>query len=105
MVRNARNRARKAGVPFNLTKDDIAIPSHCPILGIPLIRKIGRGGNDNSPSLDRIHPERGYVPGNVIVISNRANRIKTDATIRELRDVASFYATLRGDVRITGASK
>jgi hypothetical protein len=105
MVRNARNRARKAGVPFNITKDDIVIPSHCPVLGIPLFPRVGRGGGDNSPSLDKIKPELGYVPGNIIVVSFKANRIKSDATIRELRDVASFYATLREDVRITGAAK
>jgi hypothetical protein len=106
MVRSARGRALAAEVPFTITKDDIHIPTHCPILGIPLFQRTGRkGGGDNSPSLDRIHPERGYVAGNVIVISNRANRLKSDATIRELRDIASFYATLRGGVRVTGASE
>ncbi|MBB3990312.1 hypothetical protein [Croceicoccus naphthovorans] len=76
-----------------------------PILGIPIyIAKGGRGGKDHSPSLDRIRPKLGYVPGNVIVISNRANRLKSDATIRELRDIASFYATLREGVRVTGAA-
>lgn len=92
-----------AGVPFTITKEDIVIPTHCPILGIPLFRG-PRGGGENSPSLDKVRPELGYVPGNVIVISNRANRLKADATIEELRDIASFYATLRGSVRVTGAS-
>jgi hypothetical protein len=105
MVRNARNRAKLAGVPFDITKDDIIIPTHCPVLGIPLVHGKGRGGsNDNSPSLDKIRPAEGYVRGNIIVISKRANRIKSDATIKELRDVASFYATLRRGVRITGAA-
>jgi hypothetical protein len=104
MIQNARVRAREAEVPFTITKTDIVIPSHCPILGIPLF-KGPRGGSDNSPSLDRIKPEQGYVPGNIIVISNRANRLKSDATIEELRDIASFYATLRGSVRVTGASQ
>lgn len=105
MIQNARVRARASEVPFTLTVKDITIPSHCPILGIPLFPMRGRkGGGDNSPSLDRIHPARGYVQGNTIVISNRANRLKSDATIEELRDIASFYATLRGSVRVTGAS-
>ena len=86
MRQNARARAREAGVPFTIGVEDIVIPTHCPILGIPLFRTKGRGGGDNSPSLDRIEPERGYVPGNVIVISNRANRLKSDATVKELRD-------------------
>jgi hypothetical protein len=103
MIRNARVRAKDTGVPFTITKDDIHIPSHCPILGIPLFRG-PKGGTDNSPSLDKVHPHKGYVAGNIVVISNRANRLKADATIRELRDIASFYATLREDVRVTGAS-
>lgn len=102
MVRNARLRAKAAGVPFAISKEDIHVPTHCPILGIPLIRGT-RSGTPNSPSLDKIHPEQGYVPGNIIVISNRANRLKSDASIRELRDIASFYATLREGVRVTGA--
>lgn len=65
----------------------------------------GRGGKNNSPSLDRIRNELGYVRGNVIVISNRANRLKSDASIEELRDIASFYATLRRGVRVTGSQE
>lgn len=105
MIDNARARARRAGVPFTISTKDLTIPSNCPILGIPLFQKKGKGGGDHSPSLDRVRPECGYVPGNVIVISNRANRLKSDASIRELRDIASFYATLRRNVRVTGASE
>ena len=105
MRQNARARAREAGVPFTIGVEDIIIPTHCPILGIPLFSTTGkRGGGDNSPSLDRIEPARGYVPGNVIVISNRANRLKSDASVKELRDIASFYATFERGVRVTGAS-
>lgn len=75
-------------------------------MGIPLYSMTGtRGGGPNSPTLDRIRPDLGYVKGNVIVISGRANRIKSDATIEELRDIASFYATLRRGVRVTGAKE
>jgi hypothetical protein len=48
---------------------------------------------DNSPSLDRIVPEKGYVRDNVLVVSYRANRIKNDATISELQQIAAFYKT------------
>jgi hypothetical protein len=44
-------------------------------------RKKGAG----TPSLDRIDSSLGYVKGNVWVISWRANHIKTDATLDELR--------------------
>ena len=92
MLKNARQRAQRAGVPFAITAEDIVVPSHCPVLGVPLRRRLGRkGGGDYSPSLDRIKPELGYVPGNIVVVSRRANRIKTDATPEELEAVADFY--------------
>lgn len=90
MLNAARSRAKKRGVPFSITADDISIPSHCPILSLPLVQ----GSGDGSPSLDRIKPELGYVPGNVIVVSNRANRIKNDATPQELYALAEFYLDL-----------
>lgn len=106
MFYNAKTRARKLGLPFTITVDDVVIPSHCPILGIPLFRATGRSGQtENSPTLDRVLPEKGYVRGNVIVISNRANRLKSDASIEELRDIASFYATLRHGVRVSGSQE
>lgn len=92
MLKSAKERARKAGVPFDLTADDIVIPLDCPILGTRLARKLGsKGPGHNSPSLDRIIPSRGYVPGNVLVISNRANRAKSDLSVDELEALASFY--------------
>jgi hypothetical protein len=80
---------------FSLTYADIVVPEFCPVLGIKLV--VGEGnscGADNSPALDRIDNNVGYVPGNVIVVSHRANRIKTNATVSELQRVASFYAEL-----------
>lgn len=90
MVRAAKARATKAGVPFALSPEDITLPQTCPVLGIPII--VGQSqATDNSPSLDRVVPLLGYVKGNVLVISNRANRIKNDATPTELRQVADFF--------------
>jgi hypothetical protein len=43
---------------------------------------------DNLPTLDRVDPVCGYVPGNVWVISWRANRLKQDASLDELRMLA-----------------
>jgi hypothetical protein len=42
---------------------------------------------DNSPSLDRIDTSKGYVKGNVWVISWRANKLKSDATLAELESI------------------
>ncbi len=85
--------AKRKGVPFNLTLDDIKVPEFCPILGIPLVRSTG-AHTDSSPSLDRINPSLGYIRSNVIVISYRANRIKNDATISELQKISDFYNKL-----------
>lgn len=90
MVQDARKRARKRGLPFALTPDDIHIPKRCPVLGIPLKFNPGRAGPD-SPSLDRLVPQKGYVPGNVIVVSQRANELRRDATLNELRRIVRFY--------------
>jgi hypothetical protein len=76
-------------LPFNLSFRDIVIPELCPILGIALQRGL-EGGLDNSPSLDRIVPRKGYVKGNVRVISNRANRIKSDSTPEELARILTY---------------
>jgi hypothetical protein len=94
MFRNAKRRALAKRVPFSLSIDDIVIPAVCPALGLPL--SVGRSGlaHDGSPTLDRIVPELGYVPGNVIVISRRANNIKSNAYPAELLTVARWLETV-----------
>jgi hypothetical protein len=76
----ARNRARRDGILFTITVDDILIPKICPVFGTHL-----EHSRENAPSLDRRINSKGYVPGNVFVISGRANRLKSDASADELR--------------------
>ena len=92
--KRARKRARALGLPFELKASDVKWVDTCPVFGCPL--KIGEcmHPSDDSPSLDRIRPELGYVPGNVIVVSMRANRIKNNATHEELLRVAEFYKAI-----------
>lgn len=93
MLNNAKNRARKEGLPFAITLADLSVPEFCPVLGIKLgnYRGQGTGGfKDDAPSLDRIIPSKGYVKSNIKVISNRANAIKRDATAAELRAIADY---------------
>jgi hypothetical protein len=87
MLARLKHRATKAGIPFNIDKDDIIIPTHCPVLGIKLHWNQGKGYHPDSPSVDKINPNLGYVKGNVRVISARANLLKNDATIEELTKV------------------
>ena len=86
----AKNRATRAHLPFNIQHGDIWIPECCPVLRIPLLWSAG-GRTDNTPSLDRIQPALGYVVGNVEVISWRANRLKSDASLAELRLMHTHY--------------
>nr|DAO50658.1 MAG TPA: restriction endonuclease [Caudoviricetes sp.] len=86
IIRSAKRRALSQGIPFDIDYTDIHIPEYCPLLGIKLNKHIGDGGRfDDSPSLDKIIPELGYVKGNVWIISDRANRIKSDASLEELQ--------------------
>lgn len=89
---NAKYRAKRLGLPFDLEKSDIVVPEVCPVLGIPIDpNKRGRGSiSPNSPSVDRIIPERGYVKGNICVISWRANDLKKDATLAELKALVAY---------------
>jgi len=89
MLTRARARARKQNVPCTITKSDIIIPEICPILGIPLVKGKGRM-HDNSPSLDKVIPAKGYVPGNILVMSQKANFLKNNATPEELLKLAKW---------------
>jgi len=90
MLRASRGRAKQAGLPHTISREDIVIPTHCPVLGI----KLSVGGDRNSsPSLDRLVGDLGYVPMNVVVISYRANRMKNDATLAELEQLVKFLRT------------
>jgi hypothetical protein len=94
--RQAKRRARRDGVEFSILPEHVVVPGLCPALGIPLtVVHHGRGGRDSSPSLDRIDPTRGYVPGNVAVISARANRAKNDLTCEELAAVLAYARHMR----------
>lgn len=83
LLKRAKQRADDLGVAFNLEIGDIFVPKFCPALGIPIIP--GGRRSYNSPSLDRVLPQKGYVKGNVRVISDRANRLKSHFTLAQIR--------------------
>jgi len=92
LLAGAKARALRAGLPFNLTEEDIVIPEFCPVLGLRLSHNWrGSGPHDNSPSVDRLVPSLGYVRGNVVVVSWRANRLRSNGSAREFRRIATFY--------------
>lgn len=90
----ARNRAKEANVPMTITESDIPdIPEFCPVLNIPLVKSINLP-TKNSPSLDRIVPSLGYVPGNIQWISYKANIVKNDLSLDELVKVGKWAEIL-----------
>jgi len=94
---SARMRAREKGREFNLDLEDITLPEYCPVLNIKM--GLGEGGkaSPNSYTLDRIDNNKGYVKGNVQVISHRANSLKSNATIEELERLIQYMRKQVGD--------
>lgn len=90
MLHTAKSRAKKKGTEFNLTPDDIKIPEVCPVFGTPFTHELKTGKNPLAPSLDRIDPNKGYVKGNVQVISWRANDLKSNGTVEEFKMLLEF---------------
>ncbi len=93
LFKAAKSRATRTNMEFNITIEDILIPEICPVFGMKLqvneeIQK------DNSYSLDRIINSKGYIKGNVIVVSRKANRLKNNADADELLKLAHFYKEL-----------
>ena len=103
-----RNTAKKKNIVFEISKEYLAklfeeAPDKCPIFGTEFgIVKYSPGNKDNigdfrnnSYSIDRIVPELGYIEGNLIIVSDLANRIKNNATPDQIIQVGKFYKKLQ----------
>lgn len=86
----SRNRAKRNGLEFTITEADVVVPEFCPVLGLRLDQNTVVRQQANTPSLDRFDNSKGYIPGNVRVISFRANKLKSDATAEEMRRVLAY---------------
>jgi len=88
LLARAKNRAKREGIEFDITLKDIVIPTHCPVLNIVL--EIGEPNAPNAPSLDRIDNTKGYIRGNVCVISWRANHLKNSLTLQQAKQIVAY---------------
>ena len=102
MFSNAKIRAKQKGVDFNLTskylKKIFPKNNKCPITGLNFqfgYKDKEKINKNNSPSLDRIIPSKGYVEGNVMVISDLMNRMKQDSTYEDIEKLYNFYKKLK----------
>ena len=97
LLGSAKSRAKKNNLPFNVSFESL-LPTaldKCPILNTPLVYSIGVGGlTEKSPSIDRIDSSKGYIDGNVQIISHRANTLKSNATKEELIALGKWASNL-----------
>lgn len=89
LLNAAKQRAKQKGWEFNITVEDLDIPEVCPVLGEPLIKH-----TRYAPSIDRLDSTKGYTKDNVWIISRRANLMKNDATIEDLKRFAEWVRRL-----------
>lgn len=84
-----RSNAIAKGSVFTLEFGDLEFSTHCPILGIEL-NYFNEAQDIDSPSFDCKDSSKGYIKGNVFIISMRANRIKNDGTAEEHTKIAQY---------------
>jgi len=94
MIKNAKQRCKESeriididdSYLLTLTKGLVC----CPVLGIEMV--FGGTGSikDNSASIDRFDTTKGYIKGNVWIISYKANRMKSNATIDDIKKVSDY---------------
>jgi hypothetical protein len=84
IFQGAKGRATKAGIEFTIAYEDIDWVNVCPLLEIPIVYDYAGALQWDSPSLDRVDSTKGYVKGNVRVVSRRANTLKNCGTVDEI---------------------
>ena len=96
MLSNSKIRAKAKKLPHNITSDDIREvwpkDNICPVLKKPFEMGFKSGKTKSmAPSLDKIIPSKGYTKGNIVVISEIVNRLKSDASLEDLKKIINFY--------------
>lgn len=95
MVITARRSSTRTNVPFDIdaeyVKSIFPTDNKCPVFETLFTTSTKGKTRDQSPSLDKIIPSLGYVKGNVVIISLKANRMKNNGSIEELQRLVNFY--------------
>ena len=96
-LQGAKRRAREQSCAFSLTLPYLISiwTATCPIFGVEMtFDNRGKHNPDNQATLDKIDPAKGYIEGNVMFISNLANRIKDKANSTQIRRVADWLLSV-----------
>ncbi len=96
LLSRIKKRAKVAGYKSDLELSDIDFPVECPVLKVPIDYTLGEGHKKYGPSIDRIDNTKGYMKGNIQIISEQANRIKTNSTVQELQLFAEWVIRTYG---------
>lgn len=95
MLSSAKRRATEQNVPFDeQAATDLITQAYqpgktiyCAITGEQLLYNFRSGNNRQSPSLDKVIPHLGYVAGNLMIVSQEVNIIKSDCTTHQLKNL------------------
>jgi hypothetical protein len=109
LLSGAKQRAKRKGLDFDIDEDYLRSLDRdiCPYLKEPIYWRRGRGkrgGNSDSKSLDRINSAKGYVRGNLIICSTRANMILSNATVEEMEIIARNFKRIFNSTQPTDAT-
>ena len=87
IVRSKGNKKAKLRKGLSIADYKALVVTHCPLLGVELnyTKYSGNTAPNNYATLDKIDPDKGYVLGNVQIVSFRANTLKNSATLEELK--------------------
>ncbi|MDC1169271.1 hypothetical protein OAT14_02405, partial [Candidatus Pelagibacter ubique] len=96
MLSNSRIRAKRKGILHTINTEYLELiwpkDNRCPVLGNLFEMGYKNGKSKNlSPSLDRIVPKKGYIPGNLVIVSDIVNRLKSDASLEDMEKILKFY--------------
>lgn len=94
VLHSIKKRAKEKGFEFNLTIQDLRDiwTEICPVFGVKMEFHTPNKQN-NSYSVDRIDSMKEYTKDNICIISWRANRLKCDASLEELKNLVRYMSS------------
>lgn len=95
LLKLAKRRAKEKNIECSINEQNLNWTGVCPVLGVEL-KPCRDKCSSNSPTLDRMKNEEGYIEGNVQIISFKANSIKGNATADEIYKVALYAEQCEG---------